>query len=103
MRIPLTELGLNVGRKEIMEYPEGDIHFLIKHGEEIEKCRGYNQRAKEDERLCLEIKIENFAIELCSRYSTAWDRATNQTKTHWRKEARSIFRNLKQFARVVKG
>lgn len=37
----LSALGLS--KKEVMEYPESDIHFVIKYGEEIEQARGYNQ------------------------------------------------------------
>lgn len=31
-----------VEKKEVMNYPPDDIHFVIKHGEEIEQNRGFN-------------------------------------------------------------
>ena len=44
---PPLDLSKLPRKKEIMQYPEDDIHFVIKHGAEIEQARGYNQAVED--------------------------------------------------------
>lgn len=64
MKIPLIDLGLSCEKKEVMEYPINDIHFVIKHVGEIEQAIGYNTRTEENEKSVLVIDEDRIGFEI---------------------------------------
>lgn len=49
-------------KKEVREYPDNDVHFVIKNGEEIEQARGFNQSSDLHASLQVVLDVEALAL-----------------------------------------
>lgn len=104
-------------KKEVLKYPEGDIHFVIKNGEEIEQARGFNLAIDQTASALLVVDEEELAIcvWIASKHDDSpihymgeesikhiWDNLSEEAKTPFIDLAQSIAENAKMFIRLEK-